>query len=159
MSAEDMCLESCPHPSLPCSSSFTDPFPFDAAVKTHRSIQERSAPATLILLKYPGLEKKERDQWFFQQYHFLEFLMLSCLDQWRRVAITFLLHQLALCSASFALGFGVSYPSCCLHSFLSSVLMNTTQSRLSNREVIFLHLLTSPASLLISDLATSSLVV
>lgn len=71
----------------------------------------------------------------------------------------FLLHQLAFCSASFSLGFGVSSPSCCLHSFLSSVLMNTTQSRLSNREVIFLHLLTNPASLLISDLATSSLVV
>lgn len=85
--------------------------------------------------------------------------MLRCLDQWRRAAVMFLLHQLAVCSASFSVGFGVSYPSCCLHSFLCSVLMNTRQFRLSNREVIFLHLLTSLASLIISDLATSSLVV
>lgn len=156
-----MCLGSCSHPSLLCSHSFIDPFPFDAAVKTLRSTQERTAPATLILLKYPGLEKNQKTEAaaFFEQCLFLGVLMLSCLNLWRRSAVMFFLHQLAVCSASFSSGFGISFPSCCLHSFLSSVLMNTMQSRLSNREVIFLHLPTSPASLLIFDLATSSLVV
>lgn len=41
--AEDMCLESCSHPGLSCSSPFMGPFCFDAAAKTPRYIQERSA--------------------------------------------------------------------------------------------------------------------
>jgi len=57
--AEDMCLESCSHPGLSCSSLFIDPFPFDADVKTHRYNQEKSDPATQILQKYLGLKKRE----------------------------------------------------------------------------------------------------
>lgn len=73
-----MCLGSCSHPSILCSHSFIDPFPMDAAVRTLRSTQERSAPAILILLKYPRLEKKKkkkkkRQQWFLNNVYFLGF--------------------------------------------------------------------------------------